>query len=509
MGSSVLLHISGISKSFPGVRALEDVSLRVHAGRVLGLVGENGAGKSTLIRILAGAHQPDRGKLTMDGQSVVFRDPVSAIRAGIGVIYQEFNLVPDLSPVENLFLGRESSLLNHRDERQRAKNVFERLGVSIPLDSPCRDLSVAQQQIVEIARALLRDVRLLVMDEPTAALTPREVDSLMQIIRELTLQGIGIIYVSHRLDEVFAISDTICVLRDGCHISTRPAEEFSRQSLIEMMVGRAITHEYPKRSVQVGDVRMRVRGLTRHNVVNNVSFNVRAGEILGITGLVGAGRTELLRLIFGADRPNSGTIEVDGQLLTIRSPRDAIRNGICLLTEDRKNEGLIQGRSVLENFSLASLPAFSRNGFIDSRTELAAFSKYVKSLQIRISSSRQQASSLSGGNQQKILLARWLERNARIVVFDEPTRGIDVGARHEIYQLMNSLAADGRAIVMVSSELPEILGMSDRILVMHAGHIAGEVREVPTATQEQLMTLAIDSSSTMAMSSQKRQDALG
>ncbi|MCH2209965.1 MAG: sugar ABC transporter ATP-binding protein [Fuerstiella sp.] len=501
MDPSGLLHISGISKSFPGVRALENVSLRVHAGQVLGLVGENGAGKSTLIRILAGAHQPDSGRLLMDGQPVVFRDPVSAIRAGIGVIYQEFNLVPDLSPVENLFLGRESWLLNHRNERQHAENVFDRLGVSVPLDSPCRDLSVAQQQIVEIARALLRDVRLLVMDEPTAALTPREVDSLMQIIRELTVRGIGIIYVSHRLDEVFAISDTISVLRDGSHISTKPAADFSRESLIEMMVGRTIIHEYPKRSVQAGDVRMRVRGLTRQKVVNNVSFDVSAGEILGITGLVGAGRTELLRLIFGADRPNAGTIEVDGQLLNIRSPRDAIRSGICLLTEDRKSEGLVPGRSVLENFSLAALPAFSRNGFIDSRREHTAFSKYTESLQIRIAGSRQPASSLSGGNQQKILLARWLECEARIVVFDEPTRGIDVGTRHEIYQLMNSLAADGRAIVMVSSELPEILGMSDRILVIHEGQIAGEVRDVSAATQEQLMTLAIGNSSGMSVSS--------
>ena len=493
--SSALLQVSRLSKTFPGVRALNDISLEVHAGQVLGLVGENGAGKSTLIRILAGAQQPDSGWLAMDGQRVEFRDPVAAMCAGIGIIYQEFNLIPALSPVENLFLGRESCRLDHGHERECAEGIFHRLGVSIPLDAPCRELSVAQQQIVEIARALLQDVRLLVMDEPTAALTPREVDGLMQIVRELAARGIGIVYVSHRLDEVFELSDTIAVLRDGCHIATQPTSRFSRPSLIELMVGRAITNEYPPRQVKLGDVCLDVQGLTRHGLVEDVSFNVHAGEILGITGLVGAGRTELLRLVFGADQPDIGTIALDGRPLTVKSPRDAIRNGICLLTEDRKNEGLVLGRSVLENFSLASLPSFSRNGFIDSHKEREAFSKYVASLQIRISSFNQRASSLSGGNQQKVLLARWLERQARIIIFDEPTRGVDVGARHEIYQLMNLLAAGGRAIVMVTSELPEALGMSDRIMVMHEGQIAGEVTDVRTATQEQLMTLAIGNSS--------------
>ena len=499
--SSALLQITGISKSFPGVRALDDVSLEVRAGQILGLVGENGAGKSTLIRILAGASQPDSGTLAMDDCSVKFRDPVAAMRAGIGVIYQEFNLIPALSAVENLFLGRESWRLDHRHERRRADEIFRRLGVSIPLDAPCRALSVAQQQIVEIARALLLDVRLLIMDEPTAALTPREVESLMNVVRELTVRGIGILYVSHRLDEVFELCDTIAVLRDGCHIAVRPTAEFSRESLIELMVGRAITHEYPRRNVQPGSVRLSVRGLSRYGMVKDVSFHVRSGEILGITGLVGSGRTELLRLIFGADQPDAGNIQLDGQALTVRSPQDAIRAGICLLTEDRKNEGLVPGRSVQENFSLASLKKFSRHGIIDSRKEGVAFAEHVASLQIRISSAGQHASSLSGGNQQKTLLARWLEQQSKIMIFDEPTRGIDVGARHEIYQLMNSLAAAGRAIVMVTSELPEALGMSDRILVMHKGQITGEVTDVRRATPEQLMTLAIGSSSMTADSS--------
>lgn len=494
-----LLQVSGISKQFPGVRALNDVSLAVRAGQVLGLVGENGAGKSTLIRILAGAHQPDAGQMTMDGRPLVLPNPVAAIRAQIGIIYQEFNLIPALTAVENLFLGHESWRLQHLSERQQASAVFDRLGVSVPLDVPCRQLSVAQQQLIEIARALLQDVRLLVMDEPTAALTPREVTSLMRIVRELTQRGIGIIYVSHRLDEIFELSDTITVLRDGCHIATRPPEEFSRESLIEMMVGRAIVNEYPHRDTDCGPVRLSVQGLSRQPAVDDVSFDVRAGEILGITGLVGAGRTELLRLLFGADRPDAGSIRLDGKPLRIRSPRDAIRCGLCLLTEDRKNEGLVLHRSVLENFSLASLPAFSRGGFLQSRRERASFEKYIQSLQIRLASQEQPASSLSGGNQQKVLLARWLERHAEVILFDEPTRGIDVGARHEIYQLMNSLAADGRAIIMVTSELPEALGMSDRILVMHAGNVAGEVTDVAATTQEQLMTMAIGDRSPAGM----------
>ncbi len=499
--ASALLQASGISKSFPGVRALDDVSLEVHAGQILGLVGENGAGKSTLIRILAGASQPDSGRLAMDGRFVEFREPVAAMRAGVGVIYQEFNLIPALSAVENLFLGRESWRLEHRHERLRAEEIFQRLGVSVPLDAPCRAMSVAHQQIVEIARALLFDVRLLVMDEPTAALTPREVENLMNIVRELTVRGIGILYVSHRLNEVFELCDTIAVLRDGCQIATRPTAEFSRESLIEMIVGRTILHEYPGRDVKLGNVHLSVHGLTRHGAVNDVSFGVRSGEVLGITGLVGAGRTELVRLIFGADRPDAGTIQLDGQPLEVSCPQDAIRSGICLLTEDRKNEGLIPGRSVQENFSLASLPTFVRKGFIDSRKEYASFSAYVASLQIRISSHGQMASSLSGGNQQKVLLARWLECQASVVIFDEPTRGIDVGARHEIYQLMNSLVADGHAIVMVTSELPEALGMSDRVLVMHEGRIAGEVTDVRRATPEQLMTLAIGNTSSITKSS--------
>jgi len=496
--SRPLLQISAVRKAFPGVLALDDLSMEIRAGEVAALVGENGAGKSTLIRILAGAHLPDAGSISMNGQSVRFPDPVAAMQAGIGVIYQEFNLIPALTAADNLFLGRERLLLQHRRERQRARDVFRRLGVDVPLDIPCRDLSVAQKQLVEIARALLQDAQLLVMDEPTAALTSREVRCLMDIIRELKSRGIGIVYVSHRIDEVFDIADTITVVRDGRHVVTRPATELSREELIEAMVGRPLTSEYPKRSAEMGSVRLRIDGLSRHGAIEPISFHVRAGEILGITGLVGSGRTELLRLIFGADVADAGIIELHGQTLTVKSPRDAIRAGLCLLTEDRKSEGLIPGRSVQENFSLASLPAFSRSGFIRGRQERTAFAGYVDSLRIRLVGFGEPAANLSGGNQQKVLLARWLQRNASVIIFDEPTRGIDVGARHEIYQLMNSLVATGKSIVMVTSELSEALGMSDRILVMHNGRLAGEITDVPSATQEQLMHLAIgqDDSST-------------
>jgi ribose transport system ATP-binding protein len=486
-----LLEVSGISKSFPGVRALDGVSLCVRAGEVVGLVGENGAGKSTLIRVLAGAHQPDAGKISIDGHAVRFNKPVAAIEAGIGVIYQEFNLIPGLTAVENLFLGREAWKIDHRTERARALLILERLGVSIPLDAPCSQLSVAQQQIVEISRALVQDVRLLVMDEPTAALTPQEVGRLLEIVKELRSQGIGIIYVSHRLNEIFDVCDSVTVFRDGCHVVTRPVSEMSSDSLIEHMVGRAITNEYPSRDANFGLVRLSASGLTRYGSVNNVSLEVRAGELLGITGLVGSGRTELVRLLFGADRADVGEVCIEGKPVDLSSPRRAIQAGLCLLTEDRKREGLVLGRSVLENFSLASLPSFSSAGFVNGGRERTAFDRHVQSLRIQIASADQSAAGLSGGNQQKVLLARWLERQAGVIIFDEPTRGIDVGARHEIYQLMNSLLAEGRAIIMVTSELPEALGMSDRILVMHEGSVAGEVTDVAQATQEQVMDLAI------------------
>jgi ribose transport system ATP-binding protein len=489
-----LLAMRGIEKSFPGVRALRGVDLTLGTGEVLALLGENGAGKSTLIKMLGGAHRPDSGRIELAGRPIQLNGPADAIAAGIGVIYQEFNLVPELSAWENIFLGRETAtfgFIHQRRERKKAQELFARIGVDVPVDTPCGQLSVAQQQIVEIAKALSQDVRLLVMDEPSAALTPREVDHLFEIICDLRKQGIGIIYISHRLDEILTIADRVTVLRDGEQVGSAPIAEMDRQRMIQMMVGRSIENEFPKHHHKVEDVRLRVSGLRHGKRVRDVSFEVHRGEILGLTGLVGAGRTETARLIFGADRADAGSMTLDGDALRVRSPREAIRAGICLLSEDRKAEGLVLDLSVRENFALPNLNTLSRFGFMNHRAERESFAPYVESLSIKIPNQEQLARNLSGGNQQKVVLAKWLHRNAEVVIFDEPTRGIDVGAKYEIYLLMNDLAKAGKAIIMISSELPEVLGMSDRILVMHEGRVTGEVTDVPNATQEQLMAMAV------------------
>jgi ABC-type sugar transport system ATPase subunit len=492
--SALLLSMRGIQKSFPGVQALRGVDLDIHAGEVLALLGENGAGKSTLMKVLGGVHRPDSGTLLLDGRETVFASPQEARAAGIAVIHQEFSLVPALTAVENIFLGQERSrggFVSRADERRRAAEVFRRLGATIDLDLPCRLLTTAQQQLVEIARALASDARVIVMDEPTAALTAGEVERLFGIVRDLEARGIAVVYISHRLDEIFALARRVVVLRDGRQVGGRPVAGLGRTELIEMMVGRSLAEEYPRRSVAPGPPRLVVSGLTRGRAVRDVSFSVRAGEVLALAGLVGAGRTETLRLVFGADRRDSGTIALDGRPLDIRSPRDAIAAGIGLLTEDRKREGLVLGSSVRENFALPNLGSFAWGGFVDGRREREAFGRHRDQLRIKVPHDGQAARNLSGGNQQKVVLAKWLERNCEVLLFDEPTRGIDVGARHEIYLLMNDLAARGKAVVMVSSELPEVLGMADRILVMHDGRITGELDNRAGVTQEQVMQLAM------------------
>jgi ABC-type sugar transport system ATPase subunit len=492
--SELLLEMQGIDKSFAGVRALADVSLTLHRSEVLALVGENGAGKSTLIKVLGGAHLPDRGQLQLDGRAIQIATPTDAQRAGISIIYQEFNLIPDLTVRENIFLGRERTrwgFIESVDESRRTRALFEKIDLRIDPEAYCKDLTVAQQQKVEIARALAFNAAIIVMDEPTAALTTGEVRHLMAIIRDLKSQGLGIIYISHRLDEIFDVADRVMVLRDGRCVGTAPINTVSREQLIEMMVGRPIESEFPKHAAVVGGERLRVENLCRGQSVRDVSFVARAGEVLGIAGLAGAGRTETMRLVFGADRMDRGRILVNGRETAIRSPRDAIAHGICLLTEDRKSQGLVLEHSVRENFGLPNLDKFIRGPFLDRRKELSALAGYVESLSIKLASQEQRVASLSGGNQQKVVLAKWLERHADIVIFDEPTRGIDVGAKYEIYLLMNRLAAQGKSVIMVSSELPEILGMSDRILVMHEGHLKGEITDVASTSAEDILSLAI------------------
>ena len=489
-----LLRMSGISKSFPGVRALIDMQFDLRAGEVHALMGENGAGKSTLIRVMAGAHRADTGIVDIDGQPVEITSPRVAERVGISILYQEFNLVPHLSVRENLFLGRERTrggFLTARDERRQAVELFKTLDVDLDPDARCSTLPVAKQQAVEIAKAIARDARILVMDEPTAVLTHREAESLFAQMAKLKARGIGIVYISHRMEEIFRLADRVTIMRDGRYVGTRPIAKVTRGELIEMMVGRTLDSEFPKQRATIGEACLVAKDLRREPAVKGVSLSLRRGEVLGLTGLVGAGRTEVARLLFGADARSAGTIEMNGRPLKLRSPVDAIQNGICLITEDRKSQGLVLGRSCRENFGLPNLPQLSWFGFLRQRLEKSRFGEFVAKLRIKIPTQEETARNLSGGNQQKVVLAKWLQAGSDVILFDEPTRGIDVGAKQEIYLLINQLAAAGKAILMISSEMPEVLGMSDRILVMREGVIAGEITDVATATQEQVLALAM------------------
>lgn len=495
MAGEILLTMKNIVKTFPGVKALNGIDLMLRSGEVLALMGENGAGKSTLMKVLGGAYQPDSGHIEVQGKPVSIPTPAYAQKNGIGIIYQEFNLIPALSACENIFLGREVhnwGFIRMLNEYRQAMALFYRIGINIPPNVPCRDLTVAQQQVVEIAKALSLQAKILVMDEPTAALTNQEVSKLFVIINDLKKQGIGIIYISHRMDEIFQISDQVMVMRDGEYVGTKPTKELKRERLIEMMVGRKLENEFPvRKNPKIGDVRLEVTGLNRPKWVHDVSMTVRAGEILGLTGLVGAGRSESVRIFCGADKGEYKTLLLDGKPLKIKSARDGIDNGILLVSEHRKLEGLVMGNSVRDNFGLPNFDRLSRKGFINLKKEDKEFSKFVKSLSIKIPTNEALAGNLSGGNQQKVVLAKWLYRDFDVIIFDEPTRGIDVGAKFEIYQIINELADAGKVIILISSEMPEILGLSTRILVMHGGRITGEITDVKNATQEQIMELAV------------------
>lgn len=489
-----VLEMRGISKTYPGVRALEEVDLEVRRGEVHALVGENGAGKSTLMKILAGAETRDKGRIVIDGQVVTDLTPQKAMALGIGVIYQEFNLVPYLSVAENIFLGREPrgripGWVDFKRMYSESENILHSLGAYFDVRTPVNQLSVAQQQMVEIAKASSRKVKVLAMDEPSATLTEHELQNLFALIRRLKQQGVAIIYISHRLEEIFEIGDRVTVLRDGKKVGTRDVKEVTREELIRMMVGRELQDLIPKEPAPLGPPVLEVRGLSRKGVLDNISFLVRRGEIVGLAGLVGAGRTELARTIFGADPYDSGEIFLEGKPVQIRSPREAIQQGIGLVPEDRKQVGLILSMVVRENITLAGLRQLLNLGFVHRKKEREVASRFIEDLMIRTPSLEQEVKNLSGGNQQKVVLAKWLFTKARVMIFDEPTRGIDVGSKAEIHHLMNRLAQQGTAILMISSELPEILGMSDRILVMHQGRIVGELSR-EEATQEKIMHLA-------------------
>jgi inositol transport system ATP-binding protein len=489
--------MQGITKRFPGVVALKDVQFKLKAGTVHSLMGENGAGKSTLMKILAGVYVLDEGQILLDGKPVSITNPRDGLANGIAMIHQELSFVPELTAAENIYLGRE--LRNHlgmvskQKMIEQAQQLFNKWSITINPAMAMKDLSVAQAQMVEIAKAIAFDARIIIMDEPTSAITDREVARLHDMIRALREAGTAIIYITHKMDEVFAISDEITVFRDGTWIATEPASKMNRESLIKLMVGRELTHLFPKIEVPIGEVILQVTGLNRGPQVRDVTFNVRKGEILGLAGLMGAGRTETLETVFGIHAAESGTIEVHGKKVNIKAPHHAIAAGLGLLTEDRKKTGIMGVLSVRDNMSVASLTRsvtkLAKGGFLQKGEIERQCEDQRQALALKTPSLNQQIQNLSGGNQQKVLLSRWLLTDPDILIIDEPTRGIDVGAKSEIHRLMGELAKQGKAIIMVSSEMPEILGMSDRIAVMCEGRIAGELSR-KEATQEKVMELA-------------------
>lgn len=489
-----LLEMVGISKAYPGVTALAGVGLEVRAGEVHCLVGENGAGKSTLVKILGGAEMADDGRILIDGRRVVLRSPADALRAGIGIIYQDFKLVPHLSVAENVVLGRLPTrgrrlVVDWTAARDRARDLLATLGEDLDVGRRVTELSPAQQQQVEIARVLGHEARIVAMDEPSATLTDRELANLFRVVRELVRRGVGILYISHRLDEIDELGDRITVLRDGCRVGTFDAAGLPRPTLVRHMVGREVAQQALGEAGEPGEIVLRVEHLRRDPVVRDVSFEVRRGEVLAIAGLVGAGRSDVARLIFGADRASSGRILLDGVEIDPRSPREAIDLGIGLLTEDRNRQGLILELSVRDNILLSGFASLRRALGIDWRRADEVSRSFIDGLQIRTQGPRQKVRHLSGGNRQKVVLARWLFSRSRVLIFDEPTKGIDVAIKLEIHRLLRGLADRGVGVVVISSDLPEVLALGDRIAVMREGEIVGTLKR-DEATPETVMRLA-------------------
>ena len=494
MSKDTILTIDHVSKSFPGVKALDDISFSVERGTIHALVGENGAGKSTLIKILAGIYKHDGGKIVLDGKTLNFKTPYEAQIAGISVVHQELKLSETLTVTENIFLGNllytKAKLVDWNAMRKRAKQMIADIGMDIDVDEPVNTLAVARKQIVEICKAITFKCKLLIMDEPSATLTEKEQKIMFEIIKRLNSEGMTIIYISHRLEEIFDIADFVTVLRDGKHVDTVPVSTVNKEKLIEMMVGRELANEYPKEVVPIGDVIFEVKGLNRKGVLSDINFTVCKGEVLGIAGLVGAGRTELARAVLGIDKIDSGEILYNGKPLKHKDFGGAIKNNLGLVPEDRKTQGVVQALSVKENICLVSMDKILKVGIIDTKLEERFAQEYAQKLNVITPSIDTEVQYLSGGNQQKVVVAKWMLRDSEVIFLDEPTRGIDVGAKVEIYKLINALNKSGKTVIMISSELPEVIGMCDRIVVMHEGKITGEI-DRKEATQEKIMSLCV------------------
>lgn len=494
-----LFEMTGIHKSFSSVQVLKDAAFRLKAGEIHALMGENGAGKSTLMKILTGVYKADAGTIKVKGKEVTFANPTEAEHSGIAIIHQELNIIPKLTVAENMFLGRQleygrTGILRDKEMKKKTREYLRRLGVELDPDATADSLSIGQQQMIEIAKALSKNAEVLIMDEPTAALTDREIESLFKIMNQLRIDGVGIVYISHRMEEIFRMCDEISVLRDGSFLGTEQTASTTVEHIVRLMVGREIGDHYPKRSTVIGEERLRVNGLSDGKKLNDISFSVRAGEIVGVAGLMGAGRTEIMRLLFGADKKKKGQIWLDCTEVRISDPSSAIQAGIVFVTEDRKHQGLILDMSVRENLSLTNYSFTAGKGIISRGKEEQLSEQMIKRFNIRTRDAEQTVKSLSGGNQQKIAIGKWLGRLPKVFIMDEPTRGVDVGAKKEIYSMMNELSEQGVAIIMVSSDLPEVLGVSDRVIVVHEGRIAAELGKTQM-NQEAIMYAATGGSS--------------